>query len=502
MKKVIVILLVLSLLLGLASCGNAHDVISDGGDRVGDSWEGVDFSGQEVRVSISANQSFECMFPAADIYTKGPDTAGSNEVLKEVLSRNARAERELGVEIVYAETDLRYDEVLEDVRILVQTAAKNSPDVYSNDSRGLSRAMIGGYLWNVKNPGKGVKNYFDFAKEGWYGEFIRGCTFDQEKLYLFAGDYFIDMIRMAWVVYVNNDLFSQNLGKMPGWCKSLDTYYEYVADGFWDLDVIADLSSRVFVDGGSGKAGVTEGSDPTVGFAINHVSDWIFAATSQITVYYQDESDGYRPRVMESVDEYQRVADKFVEMTETQGVYFEYELLSSTQHFLDGNFLFAISRLGEMEAPAVRDFGMSKGVVPIPKWNQNVQDEYHTVIHDQVEIGCILNTAQAFSAASALMQFLNEESERVVNAYYEKGLKYKYNDDKNSRLMMDIIRESTDSPFGFQIGLLCEQLYEGSEPLVGMWIENNKTCASTFASEKDAYQSCMQKMLDRFAAFE
>jgi hypothetical protein len=126
------------------------------------------------------------------------------------------------------------------------------------------------------------------------------------------------------------------------------------------------------------------------------------------------------------------------------------------------------------------------------------QDEYHTVLHDQVEIGCILNTAKAFSAASALMQYMAEESEQVVYAYYEKGLKYKYNDDKNARRMMDIVRETTDSPFGFQIGVLCQTLYTGSPALTGLYIKNNEIISSTFASEKDAYVDCMAKMIEKF----
>ena len=151
-----------------------------------------------------------------------------------------------------------------------------------------------------------------------------------------------------------------------------------------------------------------------------------------------------------------------------------------------------------MESKAFRDFSAAKGLVPLPKWDDNVQEEYHTVIHDQVEIGCILNTAQAFSAASALMQYLNEESDKVVYTYYEKGLKYKYNDDKNAREMMDIVRETTDSPFGFQIGVLCQSLYTGTPALTGLYIKNNTTVASTFASEKDAYKDCMAQMLAKF----
>ena len=307
------------------------------------------------------------------------------------------------------------------------------------------------------------------------------------------------MIRMAWVVYVNNELLENHIGKMPAWCGSVSEFYEYVAEGFWDFDLLAEMSRRIFVDGPSGIYSITERNDQLVGLAVNHTTDWIFSATSNVTVYYQDIEDGYKPKVMSSVDTYQKVANKFVNLQTGTGVYWENHVLSSTQCFLQGNFLFAVSKLGEMESTALRDFPMAKGLVPTPKWDVDEQDDYHTILHDQVEIGCILNTANTFSAASALMQYLNEESGAVVNAYYEKGLKYKYNDDENARVMMDIIRATTDSPFGFQIGVVSQTLYTGTSELVGMWIEENTTCASTFASEKDAYVDCLNKMLDKFA---
>ena len=457
----------------------------------------MDFGGQEVKFCISVNQNPEFTFPAADIYTRGPDAAGGNEVAKEVLARNTRASETLGITIVYSETNTYTGAVHEELRTIVQTAAANSPDIFNNDVYGISRAMVDGLLWNVKNPGEGVKNYFDFEAEGWYTDYIKGATFDQNKYYIFAGDYFIDMIRMAWVIYVNNDILESNIKKLPAWCEDTDAFYGYVADGFWDMDMIKDISTRVFVDGG--KMGVTEATDGTLGFAINNVTDWVFCAVSGVTVYYQDADDGMKPKVMESIDTYQRVADKFVAMKETTGVYFEYSPLSSTQHFLNGNVLFAISRLGEMESESMRAFPGDKGLVPVPKWNAEEQDDYHTCIHDQAELGCILNTAKAYSASSALMQYLNEDSDAVVNAYYEKGLKYKYNDDERAREMMDLVRDTTDSPFGFQIGVISQSLYTGTTPLHGMWIDENTTCASTFASERDAYVDCLNKMLDKFA---
>ena len=143
---------------------------------------------------------------------------------------------------------------------------------------------------------------------------------------------------------------------------------------------------------------------------------------------------------------------------------------SFTEYFLQGNVLFTIAFLGEMESAGMRAFESEKGLVPIPKWEDNEQEKYHSCVHDQAEVGCILNTAKAYSAASALLQFLNENSGDVVNAYYNKGLKYKYNDNKQARTMMDIVRDSMDAPFGFQIGLVSQTLYQGTTPLMGMYL--------------------------------
>ena len=183
MKKtrIIALLLALATMLALLASCNGGRQTGDGGDRGEDgSWDGVDFDGQVVHVSLSKNQYEECSFPAADIYTKGPDTAGSNEVAKEVLARNARVSDEIGITVTYSLTDLRYPNVFDDIKNIVMTSAKNSPDIYSNDLIGLGKAMVNGLLWNVKNPGEDVKNYFDFTKDGWYQEYIKGCTFDQD----------------------------------------------------------------------------------------------------------------------------------------------------------------------------------------------------------------------------------------------------------------------------------------------------------------------------------
>ena len=501
MKKtrIISLLLVAVMCLGLlASCGEGRGGGNSGGGRDGDSWDSVDFEGQEVVYCISKHQTPECLFPAADRYTKGPDAASGDKIIQAVLKRNKAAVEDLNIEITYQTRNLYYDEVVNDVRDIVSTSSKNSPDIYNNDCCSLAYSMVSGYLWNVKNPGEGIENYFDFKKDGWYAEFIKGCTFDQEKIYLFAGDYFIDMIRMAWVIYVNNDLLESNAAAFPKWAKSLDSFYSVVEQGSWDIDAMITLSTKVFSDKiGSESSGAADKGDERVGFAYVGNSDWVFSAASGITVYYQDKANGYTPKVIDDINDYIKVANKYKDLINLPSVYFEQATLSSTECFLQGNFLFAISRLGEMESEAFRNFDYAKGLVPVPKWDSEKQEEYLTVVHEQVEVGAILKTAKAFSAASALMQYLNEESEDVIYAYYEEGLKFCFNDDENSRIMMDLVRDTVDSPFGFQIGDHCEELYTGSGKLDRLYIET-QDISSTFAANKDAYKDCMQKMIEKF----
>lgn len=506
-KNVCLFLIVLAIICTLTSCGGASN---DGGGRVDGSWESVDFGGQEIRFAVSVNQYDECDFPAADIYTMGPDVADSNEVTKEVLLRNARAERELNVEIIYVERDLTYIDVPDDVRDTVLSHSKVSPDVYNNDLWGLARAMTNGYLWNTKNPGadgmgKAYVNYFDYTAKGWYTDFIRGCTFDQNKYYLFAGDYFIDMIRQAWVIYVNNDKMTEHSGSVK-WLDSLDDFYLRVEAGDWDYDMLKKMSDAMR----SGNAtGTTTKNDRLIGFALNGVTDWALTVTTGATIYYLDENGV--PALIEDTSTFQKIADAYIDMAGREdnprlGMYYEEMPLATTELFAGGNVLFCSALLGEMESPLLRSVTFARGVVPTPKWSKNAQMDYHTTVHDQTEIGCILKSARAYSAASALMQYLNEDSGAVINAYFEKGLKYKYNDDPNSRKMMDIVRASTDEPFSSMIGPLALQLYDLGNTDRFSWtgptVQDVGNIASTFGSEKDAYRYCLNKMLAKFASFE
>ena len=512
MKKRIALLLACLFVicpLALTSCGGSQDSgADDGGDRGADgSWDSVDFGGATVTMCVSANQDQEVTFPAADIYTKGPDQTTTEEVQKKVLARNERVAKTLNLNVVFTTRDLWYNKILDDISKLVQGAAEDAPDIYNNDMYGLTRAMAAGYLWNLSNPGKDaagndVKSYFDFTQEGWNYEFMKGATLDQSKLYILAGDYFLDMIRMAWVLYVNVPMFNENAKSLD--YEDINQFYEYVDSGIWDYDMLRDICRKIWQDTGDVRE-MTDKKDGRIGLVINHVSSGIFMYSTGFGTYYQDESG--TPHVIEDINELTLIGNAYRSIYSTEGnvtttgagILYDYEVLSSTEHFMDNNVLFAHSVLGELESPDMRNLTFQKGLVPVPKYDEQRQDSYHTMVHDQVELGAILNNAKSFGRASAYLQMLNEESADIVHEYYEKGLKFKYSEDKGIRTMIDLVYNTIDTPFNYQMSAVINETASTVtlKGLITGILQN--TLASIYAAERDVYVVNLQKALESFA---
>jgi hypothetical protein len=68
--------------------------------------------------------------------------------------------------------------------------------------------------------------------------------------------------------------------------------------------------------------------------------------------------------------------------------------------------------------------------------------------------------------------------------------------------MMDLVSDTTDSPFSWQVGWACLDLYDGTGKLTGLYLRNNTTIGSTFNSEKSSYENCLKKVMEKFASFE
>ena len=460
MKKLISMLLALCIAVAtLASCGGGGETQSkpssesqsqsQGGSESGSEseegtdWSNVNFGGNELKVSISINQDEECTFPAADIYTRGPDHASTDNVQKMVSDRNIYVANTLGLSVVYEETDWKYSEVYPHLQQLVQLGSADAPDIYNNDIYGLLRGMLNNTFRNVLDPdvSSGETSYFNFDTDGWYWDYMQGTTFDPNKIYLIASDYFIDMIRMAWVIYVNVELYNEAWGS----AYSLEDLYLLTLDGQWDYTFLMQLAEESHRD--TMNQGITDKDDEVIGFVGNSVMPRVFIWTNGISTVEYDEK-GYADTLRMTLPDLYESALGYRDIYSHKGVMQTAGVLDATELFLQKTSVLAMSVLGEMESEQVRSVeGLTKGVMPYPKYNLEEQDWYHTMVHDQAELGAIMNTTSKFTEASAWLQMMAEESVAVLGEYYEKTLKLKYNDDPLNKQMIDLVHDTIDNPF-------------------------------------------------------
>ncbi len=526
MKKILCLLLALFMLCGSLVACNGDDEVPDGGDKNGD-WKNLDFGNATLTVSVSINDPFQTTFQNSAVYMKGPDNAATSEpVQKKVLARNKRVTDDLNIKIDYQETNWRYDEVLPHLEQLVGGAAEDAPDVYNNDILGIFRGMMNGYLWNITDPGvdangNEVKSYFDLDHACWYKEYMEGATFSKDKQYILIGDYNIDIVRFAWVFFVNIDRWDEtfsNLSEEDGW--SFNTYEsacEYIEDTEeWFYDDVIALSDIAHRDSADGVMDKTDKTDAQIGIALNALSSRLFTYGSGYSIFEWtkngkavEEGEGV-PSMITDTANMVAVGNKYTELYNAKGVLpftgDETNVLDSTIHFMDGKTIMTTANLGEMESEQMRGVGFKRGILPYPRYSRAI-DKITTVVHDQAEVSVVLNNAKSFSMASAFLQYVNEESTEILDFYYEDVLKFKYNDSRGARAMIDMVHDTVTTPFE---ALMALYLFSeaGAKPLYdSVFIPDSvanrsSTFNSYWAEVRDGLQIALDEMYDKFQKLE
>lgn len=520
MKRIFLCLLVCGLILSLlVSCQSSPTVTTPNKGTTspdsspsdtsagGSDWSKVDFGKEELIISVSAGQSRDVTYCAADRYIKGPDDISGNvdEVQKKVYNRNHNVEKSLNLTLIYQTTSLTEDKVEEDVAKIMQSAESNAPDIYNNDFYGLSFCMMSNYLWNVANPGidpfteKEAISYLDLESDGWYTDFMLGLTMNPEKVYLLAGDYFIDIVRMSWALYVNANLFNESFSSSMGY--TLNDFYENIKEGEWDYDTMLYLAEQAFRDtnGTDGKADL---DDAVIGLMCNSCSNRFFPRTTGIATY--EWTSAGVPKIIENNTSLTRVADAFYAIYNTNGVYYNLtSIVEVTSAFMKGNVLFATAQLGEMESEELRNVDFKKGVLPIPKFDLTLQESYHTEVHDQAEVGAILNSSRHFTAATAFLQCINEQSADVLNEYYENALKIKFADDRGTRDMIDLIHDSVDAPQEELFAIMVQRYNPSATQIQTLILQAAQDQQNNFASSFANNYSALSTALDSwYKAFD
>ncbi len=469
------LLLLLSTLVTFVSCGNENDDDPPPNVLPPDAWYNPangfpedGFGGRELVIRMSENTRAADVGSPSGIeapakYMQGPSDRTPDDVLNMCYDRNKKAAAVLNLKIRYAvePAGIALGQIAEELQdhVLLSSAPF---DVIVSDVYPVASLALSGSLYNVKkdydptdtNYGA-KKNYFDFRHEAWYNEYMNGTTLDENKRYCVAGDYFIDVLRSAHGIYVNTEYFNEICSTIH--MDSVSDLYALISEGDGEAGGWTYDNYRILIEAAwrpTGVGGVTTKEDG-IGLLIN-VDHAVFPLVYSAG-FSMIKKTGNSYAMETDVSQLSRLASAVFDLTKnTNGVLYtnRREIPDFRKPFTEGKVLFLGGYwLGDLEHRSFHEMP-NKSVVVYPKWDET-KINYSTYIHHSAEVGYILKNTATFTAASAYLQYLNEESVKMIGRYYEIALKYKYSTDPDPMAleMLDLIHDSFASPFDELIGM-------------------------------------------------
>ena len=477
-----ILILAAVLCLGmLASCGGNGDTTTPagttapGGDSTTaptvDKWEGVDLSNETLRIAYNDWISTDIQSTGATNsfpYLVGPDDEAmlSRSDYLAAYERHNRVCDKLGLamgeNILY--TDIGWNGSTETSLNVIQSFnmadSDDAPHMIIHQNYGMVRGAILGEFYNCKD--QSLQNYFDFSNDNWYYDMMLENTLDEDKFYMLMGDYFIDQFRMSYGILVNAEIASAVLTVQGG----LDYIYDLVRTGQWTYDAFMEIA---------GYAYTGEQSDELVMGALG--SRWwvsrCILSTSGLDVFTRDENGETRYLEGPEIDPIHDMVDMIINMERED--YFSYDWASDSRNtskaniattFINGGAFFAMHQMVlALEGSMIQNMDSAAGILPFPKYIAEGEEadsstSYGALISDHAGSGGILISADPahFTAASAFIQMMTEESDEFFTQYFENGLKYKNNDIGTGHIeMLDIIHDGICSPMSFLYDNYCSK---------------------------------------------
>ena len=503
-KIIAMLLVVCMLVLALASCNGSGEQketnepqLTPEADPV-DKWEGVSFDGETIIVNLSTYQPNAAIKVGATNsikYIAGPDEYTTDAVQNAVFDRNKNVAEKLGLYVTYQECD-QYSNDPENTLVVIENFVladlEDSPDIVSTMSYGVVRAGVKGDLYNALTDKH--ENYLDLSSIGWYSDYMYDNTLDNTKVFMLAGDYFIDVLRYSFATLVNLDMYEEVFASEGG----TESLFEIIEAGEWTYDEFARCVQMAYVD--AGTVGKMDDGD-TYG-AINDC--WWFTrsllATSGLDVF-ETTADG-KLQYVEDISDLHNFTDAVMKLASTQGFNYEgQDGSNSYDHmtiFVQGKSLFATDSLVlSMEGAMLQNMDEKTGLIPFPKYDK--EQSYGALVSDNANVGGILYSSDKFTECSAFLQMSTELSNNgqgsLIYEYYDVTLKYKLSNDPKQVAMLEFIRDGICSPKSMiyddynrrQVGMKMVATHIDNAILKGV---------NTFASDWEAQYSAVQSALE------
>lgn len=401
-------------------------------DEAVDKLAAFDYGGAELRVLTSINVS-DGFISNSNYMIEGMGEITGDAVDDAVYKRNMDVEALLNIKFKYTQMDEDYVTVEKAMSKIIM-AGLDEYDLFINDIRSVANLSLQAMFQNAK----GVP-VFELAENYWYRDFMEDVSIGNEKSFILAGDYFIDILRNCNVLFLNGSMLEEQ--KSVG---ALNELYQMVLDGKWTMEEFLLLIKSFLKDlDGNGKFD----KEDQYGFICTGTwgSAIPFMIASDTDVVTKD-ANGIPSLTInnpKSIELHEYLTRVYAKDSGTNSQMDIMALLSEFQ--VRRGLTIGLQRLCTLQD--LRNMADEFAILPYPKLDLQ-QAKYITSAHDTTEIGAIPVTTPNFDMTCTVIEALCRETKKtVMPVYYEQALKIKYARDESSAQIIDLIHDNMRNVF-------------------------------------------------------
>ncbi|MBQ8817768.1 MAG: extracellular solute-binding protein [Clostridia bacterium] len=382
-------------------------------DGIGD----YDFGGADFTILARKETNYEHV-----------GSMGSDVVTQKVYERNEAVKSRFNVNLNVVELDGSYDK--RDQMITAMRAENMSPtgayDLVSTHSVYLGWMGMEGLTYDMTTLPE-----IDFSKSYWNQNLYNELNVDG-SCYMMIGDIGHTLYEYITVMFVNTKVLENNKVVENG----IDGLYEIVENNEWTWEKCYQLAENI----GDGETSYGLLMNVHAMRASLIAQDLhVFTRNAETERFYMEPSaNEHTIKAVENLSKFFARPNMYFADVGTSWGCAEDEL---NPIFAADSALFYPQMLGQAMNLQER-MGTGYSIVPLPKYDA-FQTDYYTICRDTVTgvavLSCVKNPEMSGVITQALCMY---GAELVTPEYYEKALKYRYNNDPKSIEMLDKIRDS------------------------------------------------------------
>lgn len=434
MKKIITVLLALSMLASFTACSGETDVKPESSDTTQKPAETTISDIQYEEDALPTTLNFGSTVNILSYNGSGDSTyrpeisveeLTSDIVNDSIYNREKYVEDRLGVEInnfAVSDTRMEIDKQL--------NSGDDSHQIFAIDGISLSRVSMNNYFIDLHSV-----DYLDLDKPWWF-DLYNDEVEVLGNLYFASGSLSLDLLRDLYIVYFNKAIAEDYGENKP---ELLDLY-SLVNSGKWTIDKFIEISEDIYQDlNGNSQRDIEDLYG--IGYVKTIPCDAIWGSFD-INVFSKTADGWFELDV--NTDKLYKALEKMNNLfynvdgcfaPDTDGCTLE----NMNTLFASGSLLFMVHKMESVEKETLRNMQDEYGILPYPKYDEN-QKEYYSCASDAPTSFAIPTTNGSPEIAGAVLEALASYSYRdTYPAYLDTALKGKYMSDPESRKMIDLV---------------------------------------------------------------